>query len=72
MELGTVLLLCWFYGASVVYTGKQKGRIHLVVLHEVPLHTFSLLTLDTSQSQSAESQFIQIPRGFGMESFNTS
>lgn len=72
MELGTVLLLCWFYRASVVYTGKQKGRIHLVVLHEMPLNTFSLLTLDTSQSQSTASQFIQIPRGFGMESFNTS
>lgn len=72
MELGTVLLLCWVYTASVLHSGQQKRRIHLVVLHEVPLKTFSLLALDTSQGQRAESQFIQIPRAFGMESFNTS
>lgn len=36
-----------------------------MVLHEVPLNNFSPLTLDTSQSQSSESQFIQIPRGSG-------
>lgn len=72
MELGTALLLYWFYTAFMVYTGKQEGRIRLVVLHEVPLNSFSALTLDTSQSQSSESQFIQIPKGFRMESCNAS
>lgn len=72
MELGTVLFLYWFYTALTVYAGEQKGRIHLVVLHEVPLSNFSPLTLAMSQSQSSESLFIQIPKGFGMESFDTS
>lgn len=61
-----------FYTAFTVYAGKQKGRIHLMVLHEVPLSNFSPLTLAVSQSQSSESQFIQIPKRFGMESFDTS
>lgn len=64
-----VLVLHSFHG---LHAGKQKGRIHLVVLHAVPLNNFSPLTLDISQSQSSESQFIQIPKGFRVESFHTS
>lgn len=70
MALGPVLLLYGFYTAFMVYTGKEKGTIHLVVLHAVALNNFSPLTLDISQSQSSE--FIQVPKGLGMESIITS
>lgn len=63
MALSPVLLLYGFYTAFMVYTGKQEGTIHLVVLHAVALNNFSPLTLDISQSQSSE--FIQVPKGVG-------
>lgn len=67
VERGMILLLYWFYTGFMVYTGKQKGRIHLVVLHVLPPNNFSLLRLGMSQNQNSESQFIQIPKEFRME-----